>query len=174
MENDLILMINNAKRYNDPKPLLYKDACHLEKVINTTKTDLDSAMRSNRPYSGGVKSKEKKHKILRDIAEMDSLFTEPPHEDDVEDDVDEDEEEIEEDDVDDEDVTKCVHVFFLVQKSVAYRIGSPLLRLSAWPIKDKFFLGSHTPFRLYVSGSERLRKKLTLAYVSFLTLAYIR
>jgi hypothetical protein len=103
MENDLILMINNAKRYNDPKSLLYKDACHLKKVINTTKTDLDSAMRSNRPYSGGVKSKEKKHKILRDIAEMDSLFTEPLHEDDVEDEVDEDEEEIEEDDVDDED-----------------------------------------------------------------------
>ncbi len=98
MENDLILMVNNAKRYNDPKSLLYKDACHLKKVINSTKNELESAHRLNRPYSGssGSKSREKKHKILKEVAEMESLFTEPLNEDEEE----EDDEEIEDDDDD--------------------------------------------------------------------------
>lgn len=33
MENDLILMMDNARRYNDPKSVIYKDATKLKKSL---------------------------------------------------------------------------------------------------------------------------------------------
>jgi hypothetical protein len=98
-------MVNNAKRYNDPKSLLYKDACHLKKVINSTKIELENACRLGRPYAGsaGVKSREKKSKILREVAEMESFFTEALHDDEEEDEDDEEMDDDEEDEAPTED-----------------------------------------------------------------------
>ncbi|CAF1064000.1 unnamed protein product [Adineta ricciae] len=47
MENDLLLMIANARKYNDPKSQIYKDACALKKIITNVRNELDSALKSS-------------------------------------------------------------------------------------------------------------------------------
>ncbi|CAF4674713.1 unnamed protein product [Rotaria sp. Silwood1] len=46
MENDLLLMISNARKYNDPKSQIYKDACALKKIITSVKNELDTALKT--------------------------------------------------------------------------------------------------------------------------------
>ncbi|UJR20847.1 hypothetical protein I4U23_023957 [Adineta vaga] len=46
MENDLLLMISNARKYNDPKSQIYKDACALKKIITNVRNELESALKS--------------------------------------------------------------------------------------------------------------------------------
>ncbi|CAF1481874.1 unnamed protein product, partial [Rotaria sordida] len=46
MENDLLLMISNARKYNDPKSQIYKDTCALKKIITSVKNELDIALKT--------------------------------------------------------------------------------------------------------------------------------
>lgn len=71
MESDLMLMMDNAKRYNDPKSFIYKDANKLKGIIRTTAKELGSLLRANKPFQS-AKSHEKKIKLLEDIAEMET------------------------------------------------------------------------------------------------------
>merc|ERR1719187_924859 len=42
LEADLLLMVKNAKSFNEPGSLIYKDATTLRKIITSKKTQLDS------------------------------------------------------------------------------------------------------------------------------------
>lgn len=69
MENDLNLMLDNAKRYNDPKSTLYKDACKLKKITKETSKELHDLMEKQKLHASN-KSREKKLKLLQEIAEL--------------------------------------------------------------------------------------------------------
>ena len=70
MEQDLLLMVSNAKRYNDPKSTLYKDAHTLKRIITNTRSEIENAMKNDKTY--GVKTREKKHAIVLEIAQLES------------------------------------------------------------------------------------------------------
>lgn len=77
MHNDLIKMTKNAKKYNDPKSQIYQDANYLRKFLIDTKNDIQLAISSNRPFNN-TKTREKKHRIVEEIAQMQSYeLTDP-------------------------------------------------------------------------------------------------
>jgi protein polybromo-1 len=69
MEADLLLMTDNAKRYNEPKSMIYKDANKLKVLIRDTGKELGSLMRANKQRETS-KTREKKIKLLEEIAEV--------------------------------------------------------------------------------------------------------
>jgi protein polybromo-1 len=107
MESDLLLMCDNAKRYNEPKSIIYKDACMLKKLSRECCKDLIGYF-NKRVYMQSAKTREKKVKLLQEISEMEEQefnqllaksltipVTEPPKKEEIcEAAVDEDEEEI--------------------------------------------------------------------------------
>ncbi len=60
-------MLDNAKRYNDPKSILYKDANKLKKVIAEKCKELGSVFRQGQTWQSD-KSRDKKQKLIDDIA----------------------------------------------------------------------------------------------------------
>ena len=71
MESDLLLMMDNAKRYNDPKSFIYKDANKMKVLIRETAKELNALVRLNKPYTS-TKTHEKKLKLIDEIAGLES------------------------------------------------------------------------------------------------------
>jgi protein polybromo-1 len=68
METDLNLLVENAKRYNDPKSMLYKDAQKLKKLVTEKAKELNAALRQGQPWSS-TSTRDKKLKFIEEIAE---------------------------------------------------------------------------------------------------------
>lgn len=68
MEADLTLMLDNAKRYNEPKSIIYKDATKLKKLTMEKAKELSSLLKQNKLYQNS-KNREKKIKLLQEISE---------------------------------------------------------------------------------------------------------
>lgn len=68
MEADLFLMIDNAKRYNEPKSIIYKDACKLRAVARDLCKQTNTLIAQNK-FLTSSKSREKKQKLLEEIAQ---------------------------------------------------------------------------------------------------------
>ncbi len=72
LEADLLLMMDNAKKYNDPKSYIYKNANKLKTLIKETCKELGSLLRANKLYTS-AKTHDKKRKLLEDISEWKSV-----------------------------------------------------------------------------------------------------
>ena len=116
MESDLVLMTDNAKRYNEPKSIIYKDACKLRRLARSVCKELESLMQQGKLMQSS-KTREKKLKLLNEVGESgdDSPMDNLNHNDEDNDaEVDEqqqqqqqqEEDEEEEDESDDEETTK--------------------------------------------------------------------
>jgi len=98
MESDLILMIDNAKRYNEPKSIIYKDSCKLRTLFLALSRELSALVAQNKPMTS-TKSREKKHKLAVEIAQVDTDEIEAapvdslPQSEEKDDEVDEEEDE---------------------------------------------------------------------------------
>ncbi|XP_071136787.1 protein polybromo-1-like isoform X8 [Mytilus edulis] len=91
VERDLLQMVKNAKTFNEPKSLIYKDACTIKKIVQNKKIELQTK-RAQLPLSDRKKKRETKMIIkMTDIC-ADLQY---PTDDDVPqvqyDDIDEDE-----------------------------------------------------------------------------------
>lgn len=71
MEADLLLMMDNAKRYNDPKSLIYKDAHKMRALIRETGKELGALAKASKPYASS-KTREKKLKLIEEIAGLET------------------------------------------------------------------------------------------------------
>lgn len=71
LDSDLTLMFDNAKRYNDPKSLIYKDACKLRKLTKDTCRELEQLQQRHKLLET-TKTRDKKLKLLQEISEMSS------------------------------------------------------------------------------------------------------
>lgn len=69
LDSDLTLMFDNAKRYNDPKSIIYKDACKLRKVLKETVKELTDLQLRHKLYES-KKNRDKKLKLIQEISEM--------------------------------------------------------------------------------------------------------
>ncbi|CAF3059741.1 unnamed protein product [Rotaria sp. Silwood2] len=78
MENDLLLMISNAKKYNDPKSQIYKDACALRKLITTVRHELELALKTK---NDRLRLRKRDVLLSLEIANMD--YPEEPDDEDV-------------------------------------------------------------------------------------------
>jgi len=78
MENDLLLMISNARKYNDPKSQIYKDACALKKIITNVRNELDSAQKTP---NDRLRLRKKDALLSAEIANTD--YPEEPDDEDV-------------------------------------------------------------------------------------------
>ena len=68
MESDLVLMTDNAKRYNEPKSVIYKDACKLRREARAACKELEALLAQGKtPQSN--KTREKKLKLLQEVAQ---------------------------------------------------------------------------------------------------------
>ncbi len=67
METDLILILDNAKRYNEPKSIIYKDACKLRTLVRDLSKQL-TTLSSQAKFLTTEKNREKKQKLIQDIA----------------------------------------------------------------------------------------------------------
>ena len=68
MEADLFLMIDNAKRYNEPKSIIYKDACKLRVVARDLCKQTNTLIGQSK-YLPSSKTREKKLKLMEEIAQ---------------------------------------------------------------------------------------------------------
>ena len=68
MEADLVLMCDNAKRYNDPKSIIYKDATKIRKLAKDSAGELSGLMQQGKLVQSS-KTREKKHKLVEEVAE---------------------------------------------------------------------------------------------------------
>ncbi len=71
MESDLCLMTDNAKRFNEPKSIIYKDASKIKRLTIETYKEL-AALSNKSKFKESNKSREKKHKLVEDVAESNS------------------------------------------------------------------------------------------------------
>ncbi|CAF0899175.1 unnamed protein product [Rotaria sp. Silwood1] len=78
MENDLLLMISNAKKYNDPKSQIYKDACALRKLITTVRHELELALKTK---NDRLRLRKRDVLLSSEIANID--YPEEPDDEDV-------------------------------------------------------------------------------------------
>ncbi|CAF3715671.1 unnamed protein product [Rotaria sordida] len=78
MENDLLLMVSNAKKYNDPKSQIYKDACALRKLITTVRHELELALKTK---NDRLRLRKRDVLLSSEIANMD--YPEEPDDEDV-------------------------------------------------------------------------------------------
>ena len=69
MESDLSLMLDNAKRYNDPKSMIYKDACKLKNLVKSLCKQIN-ALAAQAKFLDTSKTRETKKKQLEDIAQI--------------------------------------------------------------------------------------------------------
>ena len=69
MEADLTLMTDNAKRYNDPKSIIYKDANKMKKKIKEFCSQLNSLLNQGKLFESS-KTREKKQKLIEEIGDM--------------------------------------------------------------------------------------------------------
>ena len=69
LDSDLTLMFDNAKRYNDPKSIIYKDACKLRKVLKDAVKELSDLQLRHKLYES-KKNRDKKLKLIQEISEM--------------------------------------------------------------------------------------------------------
>ena len=67
MEADLCLMTDNAKRYNEPKSIIHKDAAKIKRLTIDTYKEL-AALSNKSKFKESNKSREKKHKLVEDVA----------------------------------------------------------------------------------------------------------
>jgi hypothetical protein len=72
MEQDLALMMDNAKRYNDPKSLIYKDATRIRRIVRDVTKELTNCSQTGQPYTKIT------NKITRQRIEELSKITEQP------------------------------------------------------------------------------------------------
>ncbi|CAF3824420.1 unnamed protein product [Adineta steineri] len=79
MENDLLLMISNAKKYNDPKSQIYKDAGALRKMIINVRNELDSALKSTK--NDRLRTRKRDVVLSSEIANTD--YPEEPNDEDI-------------------------------------------------------------------------------------------
>ena len=75
MESDLALMTENAKRYNDPKSIIYKDACKLKRLARDTCQMLSKLMQQGKPLHDTetekeTTSSEQKAKLVEQLSEL--------------------------------------------------------------------------------------------------------
>lgn len=61
------LMTDNAKRYNEPKSIIYKDACKIKRLTMDTYKELTSLISKGKLIQS-TKSREKKHKLVEEIS----------------------------------------------------------------------------------------------------------
>ena len=59
LENDLTLMVKNAKKFNEPGSQVHKDAISLKKLISNKKNELFASLKSPTPSSAAATSDEK-------------------------------------------------------------------------------------------------------------------
>lgn len=59
VERDLLLMVKNAKTFNEPKSLIYKDACLIKKIVQNKKIELQTK-KAQTPLSERRRKKETK------------------------------------------------------------------------------------------------------------------
>lgn len=95
MENDLLLMIANARKYNDPKSQIYKvrtsesiskknheflskDACALKKLITNVRNELDSALKGS---NDRLRIRKRDALLSSEVANMD--YPEEPDDEDI-------------------------------------------------------------------------------------------
>ncbi|CAF4855824.1 unnamed protein product, partial [Rotaria sp. Silwood1] len=78
MENDLLLMISNAKKNNDPKSQIYKDACALRKLITTVRHELELALKTK---NDRLRLRKRDVLLSSEIANID--YPEEPDDEDV-------------------------------------------------------------------------------------------
>ena len=67
METDLILIMDNAKRYNEPRSIIYKDACKLRTLIRDLSKQL-TTLSSQAKFLETGKTREKKKQLIEDIS----------------------------------------------------------------------------------------------------------
>ncbi len=111
MEADLSLMTDNAKRYNEPRSIIYKDASKLKRLTVDTYKELNGLINKGKQKES-TKTREKKRKLVEEIAAGNGLddpsllvpsnYTPTEHEDNHNHDDEEEEDEDEEEDDDDE------------------------------------------------------------------------
>ncbi|CAF3919770.1 unnamed protein product [Adineta steineri] len=78
MENDLLLMISNARKYNDPKSQIYKDACALKKIITNVRNELDTALKSS---NDKLRLRKRDVLLSSEVANMD--YPEEPDDEEI-------------------------------------------------------------------------------------------
>ncbi len=69
MESDFMLMTDNAKRYNDPRSIIFKDASKLKKKCKEFSKQLNTLMQQGKPFPS-IKTREKKQKLIKEVGEM--------------------------------------------------------------------------------------------------------
>ncbi|UJR28717.1 hypothetical protein I4U23_009946 [Adineta vaga] len=79
MENDLVLMVTNAKKYNDPKSQIYKDAGALKKMIISVRNELDSALKTTK--NDRLRTRKRDILLSSEIANLD--YPEEPDDADI-------------------------------------------------------------------------------------------
>ncbi|CAF1411121.1 unnamed protein product [Adineta ricciae] len=79
MEADLLLMVSNAKKYNDPKSQIYKDASALKKMITTVKGELESALKTVK--NDRLRTRKRDVLLSSEIAHLD--YPEEPDDADI-------------------------------------------------------------------------------------------
>ncbi|XP_053378046.1 protein polybromo-1-like isoform X6 [Mercenaria mercenaria] len=66
MDRDIALMVHNAKTFNEPKSLIYKDACTLKKVFDVKKRELEHRKSNAKSSERHRKSSKRRKKIRSD------------------------------------------------------------------------------------------------------------
>ncbi|RNA29170.1 polybromo-1-like isoform X2 [Brachionus plicatilis] len=69
LDSDMTLMFDNAKRFNDPKSMIFKDACKLRKLLKETVKELGE-LQLRHKLCESKKNRDKKIKLLQEISEM--------------------------------------------------------------------------------------------------------
>ncbi|CAF1584371.1 unnamed protein product, partial [Didymodactylos carnosus] len=70
MENDLLLMVSNAKKYNDPKSQIYKDACSLKKTIINVRNELDTARKTSKSSNDRLRPRERDELLSAEVHQL--------------------------------------------------------------------------------------------------------
>ncbi|XP_064633737.1 protein polybromo-1-like isoform X4 [Lineus longissimus] len=108
LEKDLALMCKNARTFNEPGSIIYKDACAIKKIIQTKKNDLEhvgSVKTSMRIRARKRGANQKLSTICaaleypEEVEEVEEEEEDDEDDDEEEDDVDDDDEEDEEDEI---------------------------------------------------------------------------
>ncbi len=70
LEGDLLQMIENAKHYNSPRSLIYKDAVILKRLIVDTYKSLTKLMQEGKTREPETGEKQAKKKLVDQLASM--------------------------------------------------------------------------------------------------------
>jgi hypothetical protein len=70
LEGDLLQMMENAKHYNSPRSLIYKDAVILKRLIVDTYKSLNKLMQEGKPRESEAGDRQTKKKLVDQLASM--------------------------------------------------------------------------------------------------------